>query len=47
MTSSLVDKSIREHGSVSAEDEEIFKDVTGVAYAGEQFLLQSFRSRRH
>ncbi|EJF57353.1 cytochrome P450 [Dichomitus squalens LYAD-421 SS1] len=33
MTSSLVDKSIREHGSVSAEDEEIFKDVTGVAYA--------------
>ena len=39
ITSSLVEKSIREHGSVSSEDEEIFKDVTGLAYGGRCFPI--------
>ncbi|KAI1788653.1 cytochrome P450 [Ganoderma leucocontextum] len=33
ITCSLVENTIREKGSVSAEDEEIFKDVTGLAYS--------------
>ena len=37
ITSSLVEKSIREHGSVPSEDEENFKDVTGLAYGGSCF----------
>ena len=38
MTSSLIERSIRDNGRVSKDDEEMFKDVTALAYAGEQSL---------
>ncbi|TBU44873.1 cytochrome P450 [Dichomitus squalens] len=34
VTSSLIDQAIRDNGAVSAEDEELYKDVTALAYAG-------------
>ena len=45
MTSSLIERSIRDNGRVSKEDEEMFKDVTALAYAGNQSLdLVQFRA---